>query len=83
MPVMRRGQERQSDQGPHLGVGHDLQGDGGQIEGVHDEVHEVPPVVDVVLEAAVPHLLDLCPDESWTDHRVTHTSLTLSIIPDC
>lgn len=48
----------------YLHVGYDLQRNGGQVQRVHDKVHQVPPVVDVVLEATVPHLLDLCPDES-------------------
>lgn len=48
----------------YLGVGYDLERNGGQVQRVHDEVHQVPPVMDVILEAAVPHLLNLSPDES-------------------
>lgn len=49
---------------PYLGVGYDLERDGGQVQGIHDEVHQVPPVVDVVLETTVPHLFNLSPDEA-------------------
>lgn len=48
----------------HLHECYNLQGDGCQVERVHDKVHEVPPVVDVILEPTVPHLFDLCPDET-------------------
>lgn len=49
----------------YLYIGHYLQWYGGQVEWVHGEVHQVPPVVDVLCESTVPHLLNLCPDEAW------------------
>lgn len=49
----------------YLGVGYNLERYGGQVQRVHDKVHQVPPVMDVILETTVPHLLNLSPDESW------------------
>lgn len=57
----------------HLGVGHDLERNGGQVERIHDKVHQVPPVVDVILETSIPHLFDLGPDESWTGRAAATT----------
>lgn len=48
----------------YLGEGYNLERNGGQVQRVHDEVHQVPPVMDVILETAVPHLFNLSPDES-------------------
>lgn len=50
----------------------DLQGDCGQIQGVHHKVHEIPPVVDVILQAAVPHLLNLSPYKTC-NYREVHS----------
>ena len=48
---------------------HDFQGDCRQIQGVHHEVHQIPPVVDVILKATVPHLLDFPPNETCNDKK--------------
>ena len=38
--------------------------DGGYVERVGDEVHDIPHVADVFPEPHVPELLDLAPDEA-------------------
>ncbi len=48
----------------YLNIGNNLQGDGCKIEGIHHKVHEIPPVMDVILKSTIPHLLDLRPYES-------------------
>lgn len=48
----------------YLHIRHNLEGNGRKVQGVHDEVHQVPPVVQVVLDTAVPHLFDLSPYEA-------------------
>ena len=48
----------------YIEVGDSSESDGGDVEGVCDEVHDVPHVADVLLEADVPQLLDLRPDEA-------------------
>ena len=45
-------------------VGPESEGDGGDVEGVRDEVEDVPHVADVLPGPHVPQLLDLAPDES-------------------
>lgn len=45
----------------YLNICNDLQGNGRNVQGVHNEIHQVPPVVQVVLDPAVPHLFDLGP----------------------
>ena len=42
----------------------DSESDGGHVEGVGDEVHDVPEVASVLLQPHVPQLLDLAPDEA-------------------
>ena len=42
----------------------DSESDGGHVEGVGDEVHDVPEVAGVLLQPHVPQLLDLAPDEA-------------------
>ena len=46
-------------------VGPEPEGDGGYVEGVGDEVEDVPHVAEVLPGPHVPQLLDLAPDESW------------------
>ena len=48
----------------YVKISHSSQSDGGHVEGVGDKVHDVPHVADVLLEADVPELLDLGPDEA-------------------
>ena len=48
----------------YIKVGDSSEPDGCDVEGVCDEVHDVPHVADVLLEAHVPQLLDLRPDET-------------------
>ena len=48
----------------YVKISHSSQSDGGHVEGVGDEVHDVPHVADVLLETDVPELLDLGPDEA-------------------
>ena len=45
-------------------VGPESEGNGGDVEGVRDEVEDVPHVADVLPGPHVPQLLDLAPDES-------------------
>ena len=42
----------------------DSESDCGHVEGVGDEVHDVPEVAGVLLQPHVPQLLDLAPDEA-------------------
>lgn len=48
----------------YLSVGYNLEWNSGQVKGVHNKVHQVPPVMDIVLKTTIPHLFDFCPDES-------------------
>ena len=48
----------------YIKIGHSPQSDGGHVERVGDEVHDVPHVIDVLLQSHVPQLLDLTPDQS-------------------
>jgi len=50
--------------GADLDVGDKAQRDGGDVERVGDEVEDVPHVMRVLVQAAVPELLDLDPDQA-------------------
>ena len=51
-------------QATHVVVSTQPEADGGDVEGVGDEVDDVPHVADVLLQAHVPQLLDLTPDQA-------------------
>ena len=48
----------------YIVVGSDPERDGGDVEGVGDEVHHVPHVADVLPHPHVPQLLYLAPDQT-------------------
>ena len=48
----------------HVVVSTQPEADGGDVEGVGDEVDDVPHVADVLLQADVPQLFDLTPDQA-------------------
>ena len=48
----------------YIKIGHGPQSDGGHVERVCDEIHDVPHIIDVLLQTHVPQLLDLAPDQS-------------------
>lgn len=49
----------------YLDIGHNLQGNSCQVEGVHCKIHQIPPIMDVFSESTIPHFLYLPPDETW------------------
>lgn len=48
----------------YLDVGDNFKGDSCKIEGVHCKIHQIPPVMYVLIEATIPHFLDFSPDET-------------------
>lgn len=48
----------------YLDVCDNFQGDGCQVERIHCKIHQVPPVVYILVEASVPHLLDFSPNKT-------------------
>lgn len=48
----------------YLDVGNNFKGDSCKIEGVHCKIHQIPPVVYVLIESAIPHFLDFSPDKT-------------------
>ena len=53
----------------YLAVGHYLQGEGGQVQRVHDEAQLVPRLVQEVLQALVPEALHVRPHHPWEDGK--------------
>lgn len=48
----------------YLDVGNNFKGDSCKIEGVHCKIHQIPPVMHVLIESTIPHLLDFSPDKT-------------------
>lgn len=48
----------------YLDIGNNFKGDGCKIEGVHCKIHQIPPVMYVLIESTIPHFLDFSPDET-------------------
>lgn len=48
----------------YLDVGHNFKGDSCKIEGVHCKIHQIPPVMYILIESTIPHFLDFSPDKT-------------------
>lgn len=48
----------------YLDVGNNFKGDSCKVEWVHCKIHQIPPVMYVLIESTIPHLLDFSPDKT-------------------